>query len=201
MNQRGKNTALPPRSESWQKNNATQEPNNKSEVAQEIEESKSTLSSKTKKIGLGRPSNKGLPSQGEMFERYQAESNTKPRVELPYKEEMSEAGINISTKRESQTLMVIDIEVGKYTTRALVDSGASATLVSIKVAERLPGTILQREGILVGLAGQQRKFIGEIQDMEISIDGIPFKSVPILVVRDQDIPYPMILGANFYKKK
>lgn len=101
---------------------------------------------------------------------------------------------------EAKPLMVIDAVIGGLKVRALVDSGAAATLISKDIATRLPEKIEKREGVLIGIAGQQSGIGGVVNNMHFNIHGLPFKTVPILVVEGNDIPYPVILGADFFRE-
>ena len=115
-----------------------------------------------------------------------------------------EIRVKVNVSSSLSTMMIAYVTLGEKSTnspgsKALVDSGAGATLVARSLAEKLDATWISRQGSLVGLTGAESRLIGVIQNQPIIIHGVSFKPVDLLIIEDSDMPYQLILGADFFR--
>ena len=95
-----------------------------------------------------------------------------------------------------EKLIYVDVEVGNRLFRALLDSGASRSLVKEKVVDSDVQEV--DESFMVGLSDSIVKVKGRVNE-DIKIFGIEME-MKALVVGNEDIKYEVILGLDFLRK-
>ena len=95
-------------------------------------------------------------------------------------------------------LIMVPVRVGVVNTEALVDSGASISLISSDIAVKLPHNIETQEQFVSGLGGRRVKCTGSIS-VSMALHGISLKDITLLVVPSGVINHSVVLGTDWLK--
>ena len=149
--------------------------------------------------------------------RFSNNRNGNNRVDLNIVDKVSKANINsvsgeIAKGRENNVvnqvnlslldpgkMMIVPIQLGDVKTVALIDSGATVSLVKETVANDSMGqkVVVKGNNHIGGLASKQITILGLLDQTNISVHGITTVSVPLSVVKDTDVRHSVVLGRDF----
>ena len=95
------------------------------------------------------------------------------------------------------SLVTIPVTVGEVEYSALIDTGSNASIIQQSLIGG--GAVMHgTEKIIAGLGSDQGKPLG-CTEVLLKLGGLKMVSASFLVVPDQAVKYPIILGASFFK--
>lgn len=109
-------------------------------------------------------------------------------------------GKDVELKKEQRILSYFtEVKIGGCVIRALVDTGASISVLTTAVVEKCPGLVLEKTRNEIKGIGNVKLKVGGLVCSDISINGREFTQETFAVLDSEQLPVEAVLGLSFFR--